>query len=276
MPDVLRYAGVSVRRGRRVAVDGVDLTVAAGSWTVLLGPNGAGKSSLLRATVGLGAYAGSITVGDTEVRTTARRALARRVALLPQQPEIPGDMGVAEYVLLGRTPFVPTLGVESADDRRVVADVLDRLDLAGFATRRLGELSGGELQRAVLGRALAQEAPVLLLDEPTTSLDLGHVQQVMELVDELRVERGLTVLAAMHDLTLAAQYGERVALLADGRLVAEGAPADVLTDDLVGRALGARLHVARDDAGGLVVVPTRARRPARTDRSDQTIPGDAP
>lgn len=258
--SALAYAGVTVRRGRRVAVDGVDLAVAPGSWTVLLGPNGAGKSSLLRATVGLSPYTGSVRVGGAEVRGTARRALARAVALLPQQPQIPADMGVAEYVLLGRTPFVPTLGAESPDDRRVVAAVLDRLDLTSFALRRLGELSGGELQRVVLGRALAQEAPVLLLDEPTASLDLGHVQQVMELVDELRTERGLTVLSAMHDLTLAAQYGERIALLADGRLVAEGTPDDVLTDALVGRVLGARLHVTRDDAGGLVVVPSRAPR----------------
>ncbi len=258
--SALRYTGVSVRRGRRLAVDIVDLAVAPGSWTVLLGPNGAGKSSLLRATVGLSAYTGSITIDGVEVRDTDRRARARAVALLPQQPQIPHDMTVAEYVLLGRTPYVPTLGIESPDDRRVVADVLERLDLTSFATRRLGELSGGELQRAVLGRALAQQAPVLLLDEPTTSLDLGHVQQVMELVDELRVERGLTVLAAMHDLTLAAQYGERIALLADGRLVADGTPDEVLTDALVGRVLGARLHVTRDDAGGLVVVPSRAHR----------------
>ena len=153
--SALAFAGTSVRRGRRLAVDGVDLHVAPGSWTVLLGPNGAGKSSLLRAAVGLSAYTGSVTVGGAEVRDTARRTLARAVALLPQQPQIPHDMGVAEYVLLGRTPYVPTLGVESADDHRVVADVLERLDLTSFAVRRLGELSGGELQRAVLGRALA-------------------------------------------------------------------------------------------------------------------------
>ena len=251
--------GVTVRRGRHTVLDAVDLTVAAGSWTVLLGPNGAGKSTLLRAAVGLLPYQGSLTVGGTEVRGTARRALARTVALVPQQPEVPGDMTVTEYVLLGRTPYIATLGVESGHDRRVVAGVLERLDLAPLAARSLAHLSGGELQRAVLGRALAQEAPVLLLDEPTTSLDLGHVQQVMELVDELRVERRLTVLAAMHDLTLAAQYGEHVALLTGGHLVGHGTPDELLDEATVTAVLGASVHVGRDGHGGLVIVPSRRR-----------------
>ena len=260
MTDVAVHA-VTVRRGGRAVLVDADLRVAAGTWTVLLGPNGAGKSTMLRAVVGLSPYAGSITVGGAEVRTFTRRALARTVALVPQQPQVPTDMTVAEYVLLGRTPFVPLLSAESAADHDVARAVIDRLDLGPLASRRLGHLSGGELQRAVLGRALAQEAPVLLLDEPTTSLDLGHVQQVLELVDELRVERGLTVLAAMHDLTLAAQYGDRVALMEAGRLVAQGTPDDVLDDATVGRVLGARVHVGRDAAGGLVIVPSRPPRP---------------
>ena len=271
----LAVRGVTVRRGRRPVLVDAELAVASGTWTVLLGPNGAGKSSLLRAVVGLSPYVGSITVGGTEVRTFTRRALARTVALVPQQPQVPTDMTVAEYVLLGRTPFVPLLGVESAADHGAVCAVIDRLDLGALVSRRLGHLSGGELQRAVLGRALAQEAPVLLLDEPTTSLDLGHVQQVMELVDELRVERRLTVLAAMHDLTLAAQYGDRVALVEAGRLVAQGTPDDVLDDATVGRVLGARVHVGRDDAGGLVIVPSRAGRrstPADPSGPVQTTP----
>jgi iron complex transport system ATP-binding protein len=257
----LRVDGLGVRRGRRTVLDGVDLAVPPGGWTVLLGPNGAGKSTLLRAIVGLVPHRGSVLVGGTDVRTLTRRALARTVALVPQQPQIPHDMTVREYVLLGRTPHVSALAVETGADHAVVAGVVARLDLHGLADRRLRHLSGGELQRAVLGRALAQEAPVLLLDEPTTSLDLGHVQQVLELVDELRRERGLTVLAAMHDLTLAAQYGDAVTLLDAGRVVTHGSPDDVLHDALVRRVFGAHVHVGRDDRGGLVVVPTRRGAP---------------
>lgn len=248
---------VTVAHGRRVVVDAVSLSVASGTWTALVGPNGAGKSTLLRALVGLVPYKGDITVGGVAVRGLARRALARTVAIVPQQPLIPGDMTVSEYVLLGRTPFVPTLGVESEQDHRVVADVLTRLDLVPLAGRRLGHLSGGELQRAVLGRTLAQEAPVLLLDEPTTSLDVGHVQQVLELVDELRRERHLTVLAAIHDLTLAAQYADHVALVQHGRLVGHGEPREVLTAERVSSLLGAHVHVGTDDHGALVIVASR-------------------
>lgn len=255
LPLALR--GVTVRHGRRVVVDDVSLTVDGGTWTALVGPNGAGKSTLLRAVVGLVRHDGDIAIGSSSVRTLARRDLARTVAFVPQQPVIPHDMTVGEYVLLGRTPFVSVLGIESEHDHRVVADVLSRLDLVGLAGRRLGHLSGGELQRAVLGRALAQEAPVLLLDEPTTSLDVGHVQHVLELVDELRRERGLTVVAAVHDLTLAAQYADRVGLLQHGRLVGHGAPTEVLTAERVSSLLGARVHVGTDEHGALVIVPTR-------------------
>ena len=256
---------ITVRHGRRVVVDAVSLSVASGTWTALVGPNGAGKSTLLRALVGLVPYKGEITVDGADVRGLARRALARTVAIVPQQPLIPVDMTVGEYVLLGRTPYVPTLGVESEQDHRVVADVLARLDLVPLAGRRLGQLSGGELQRAVLGRTLAQEAPVLLLDEPTTSLDVGHVQQVLELVDELRRERHLTVLAAIHDLTLAAQYADHVALVQHGRLVGHGEPREVLTAERVSSLLGAHVHVGTDDHGAMVIVPSRrptATRPA--------------
>src|SRR5207248_2598660 len=156
------------------------------------------------------------------------RELARMIAFVPQNPETPPELTVGEYVLLGRTPHLGYLATEGRRDRQAATRALERLDLLPFAERGLGSLSGGELQRAVLARALAQEAPVLLLDEPTTSLDLGRQQQVLELVDSLRGD-GLTVVSTMHDLTLAGQYADRLVLLDRGMIVAEGEPDAVLS-----------------------------------------------
>jgi iron complex transport system ATP-binding protein len=166
-------------------------------------------------------------------------------------------MTAAEYVLLGRTPHIGYFGVESARDRTVAARCLARLDLEGFSGRHLGQLSGGEVQRVVLARALAQEAPMLLLDEPTSALDLGHGQLVLELVDELRHEHGLTVVSAMHDLTLAGQFADELVLLRDGRAVAAGAAGAVLTEELLEVHYGARVRLLTDPDGHVVVVPAR-------------------
>ena len=157
---------------------------------------------MLRAVAGLVAHDGSIALGGVATHDLAPRELARRVAMVPQEPEVPPGMTVAEYVLLGRTPHLSYLAKEGARDRRVAGDVIERLQLGPLASRELGRLSGGERRRAVIGRALAQQAPILLLDEPTTALDVGRQQEVLDLIDDLRTQDGLTVLAAMHDLTL--------------------------------------------------------------------------
>jgi iron complex transport system ATP-binding protein len=251
---VIALEGVEVMAGGRL--DGVTLEVPAGGWTILIGPNGAGKSTLLRAVAGLVEHGGTITVAGRDLRALAPRPRARLLASVPQSPLLPPDMTVAEYVLLGRTPHVGMLGRIGAADREAAAAASERLDLGSLADRRLTELSGGERQRAVLARAVAQDAPVLLLDEPTTALDVGRQQEVLELVGELRAERGLTVLGAMHDLTLAGQYADRLALLDHGRLVAHGRPAEVLTEQRIERHYRARVRVTTvDDA--LVVVPAR-------------------
>jgi cobalamin transport system ATP-binding protein len=165
-------------------------------------------------------------------------------------------MTVAEYVLLGRTPYVPYFGTESRSDVEAVERALRRLDLTALASRRLGTLSGGERQRAVLARALAQGTEVLLLDEPTSALDVGRQQQVLEFVDRLRAQQRLTVLSAMHDLTLAAQYAERLLLLDGGVVVADGPPREVVTEARVAAHYGATVRVI-DDEAGLAVVPRR-------------------
>ena len=244
-----------VRFGPVAAVRGLSLRAESGGWTALIGPNGAGKTSALRALAGLVPYEGEIAVEEHDARRLGRRALARLVAFVPQKPETPAALTVAEYVLLGRTPHISYLGSEGRRDRDAAARALRRLDLEDFAQRPLGSLSGGELQRVVLARALAQEARVLLLDEPTTSLDLGRQQLVLELVDELRHD-GLTVVTTMHDLTLAGQYAEHIVLLDRGAVVAEGAAADVLSAPIVAAHYGANVRVIEDEHG-VFVVPVR-------------------
>jgi iron complex transport system ATP-binding protein len=161
-------------------------------------------------------------------------------------------------VLLGRTPYIPALATESPADLDAVDEVLTRLDLQRFAGRRLESLSGGERQRVFLARALAQGARLLLLDEPTSALDIGHQQDVLELVDKLRRDRGLTVLATMHDLSIAGEYAERMVLMADGTVVAAGTPREVLTQELLAQHYQARVRVIDGEQGPLVVPVRRS------------------
>jgi len=242
--------------GRTPAVAGVTMTAGAGVLG-LLGPNGAGKTSLLRAVAGLLPCSGTVSLHGTRLEELGRRERAQRLALVPQEPRTPPWLTVAEYVLLGRTPYLRPLAREGEPDREAAARSLARLDLDELAERTLGTLSGGERQRVVVARALAQEASIVLLDEPTASLDIGHQQQALDLLDVLRDTEGLTLVAAMHDLTLAAQYADRVLLLDAGRLVADGAPADVLTEEALARHYGARVRVVTLDEG-LAVLPARS------------------
>jgi len=253
---VIELDRTSVALGGRAVIEDVTLRVAPGCWTTLIGPNGAGKTTLLRAVAGVIAHTGSIALIGRDPCSMAARERARALAIVWQSPLLPLDMTVREYVLLGRTAHLGMLGRAGAGDERAVAEAIGRLDLDRLAPRRLGELSGGERQRAALARALAQEAPVLVLDEPTTALDVGRQQEVLELVGELRAERGLTVLGAMHDLTLAGQYADRLALLDAGRLVSHGRPAEVLTQELIARHYRARVDVVAVD-GAPVVLPVR-------------------
>lgn len=258
MTGTLALRGVSVSRNGRTLLQPFDLAVAAGEWLGIVGPNGAGKSTLLRAVAGIGDHAGSVVACGLPLAGMGPRGRARLVALAPQQPMIPPGVSVVDYVLLGRTAHVPLLGTESARDRAVVAEVLHLLELSDLAAREVTTLSGGERQRAVIARALAQEAPILLLDEPTTALDIGHQQQVLELVDRLRRERSLTVVSAMHDLTLAAQHADRFVLLHQGGVHAAGPARAVFSPAVLEEVFGATVTIV-DDGDGIVIVPRRIR-----------------
>lgn len=254
--SAIALESVTVTLGGRPVVREVTAAVEAGAWVALIGPNGAGKTSLLRAIAGLVRCDGNVSLHGLPAETLGRRDRARLLAVVPQEPETPPWLTVAEYVLMGRTPHLGPLAREGAADRDAAARALGRLDLEPFADRTLGTLSGGERQRVVVARALAQEASIVLLDEPTTALDIGHQQHALELLDDLRASEGLTLVAAMHDLTLAGQYADRVLLLDRGRLAADGAPADVITEAALAEHYGASVRVvAVDDR--LAVLPAR-------------------
>ena len=248
---------VVVRYNSRSAVDRVDLSVAPGEWLGLIGPNGAGKSSLLGAVAGTVSYQGVVRIGDRPASELGRRETARLVAVVPQHPVIPEPMTVADYVMLGRTPHLGYLAAESSEDVAVTEAAMWDLGIIHLADRTLGTLSGGERQRGVLARALAQDAPVLLLDEPTSALDIGHRQQVLDLVADLQRTRSIAVLAAMHDLTLAGQYADRLALMIEGKISAEGSATEVLTEQAIAAFSGARVSVIEGPDGEIVVVPRR-------------------
>jgi iron complex transport system ATP-binding protein len=250
-------AGVSVAYDGEPVVRDLDLTVASGEWLSLIGPNGAGKTTILRAIARLVSFQGEIRIGGRAVTELSSRDVARQVAVLVQEPQMPAGMTVAQYVLLGRAPHLGYLGKESSRDRRIVRDVVRRLTLEELASRPLDRLSGGERQRAAIARALAQQAPVLLIDEPTSSLDVGRQQSVLELIDQLRKEQELTVIAAMHELTLAGQYADRLALLVGGRLAAIGSAAEVLTEPAIAEHYHAQVKVIQMNGSGTAVVPVR-------------------
>ena len=236
---MLRLRGVRVSYGARQALRGVDLDVAAGEVVGLVGPNGGGKTTLLRAiTAGVILAAGDVRIGGDDASDLGARELARRVAVVPQNPTLPAGFLAREVVVMGRTPYLGFFDQEGPADYKKADLALEALGAAQLALRRVDELSGGERQNVVLARALAQETPLLLLDEPTANLDIGHQMLIARLVRGLARERGVAVLAALHDLALASLYCDRLVLLAEGAVVAEGEPGDVLTRENLRRAYG--------------------------------------
>jgi iron complex transport system ATP-binding protein len=253
----LKLVDVSAGYGGRTVVSGVSVSVPAGRWLAVIGPNGAGKSTLLKAVAGLVERTGQVWLDGRDVGRLPHRDRARAIGYAPQIPALPPELTVADYVLLGRTPYLRPLAGESVADLAVVDEVLARLDLTALAGRRLHSLSGGERQRAVLARTLAQRAGLLLLDEPTSGLDVGHAQATLELLDRLRTQDGTTVVSTLHDLTLAGQYADELLLLASGRPVASGPPATVLTAPLLAEHYAADVELLTTSRGQLVVAPRR-------------------
>lgn len=246
--------GLGVRIKRASLLDGIELSIEPGEWVSVIGPNGAGKSTLLRAIAGVIRSSGSLDVHGRPVGELDARSRSQLISWVPQVPTIPPGIAVFDYVLLGRTPHLHPLAREKKRDLGIVGEVLEELDLAALARRSVDTLSGGELQRAVIGRALAQRAPIILLDEPTSALDLGHQQEVLALLHRLRSEGERTIVTTMHDLTLAGLFADRLVLLAGGRLVATGPAAEVLTESNLENHYGARVTVTHR-SGQVLVTP---------------------
>jgi iron complex transport system ATP-binding protein len=253
----LALEGVAVRLGARAVLDGVDLAVAPGEVVGLLGRNGAGKTTLLRVASGaLHPDAGRVTLDGVALDALERRARARVIALVPQDTHVPFPFTAAEVVLMGRTPHLGFLGFEGAHDLSVARAALARMGVAALADRSVQALSGGERQLVLVARALAQEASLLLLDEPTAFLDLRHRMEVLAVVRE-HAQAGGSALVVSHDLAVAARTCDRVALLADGRVLARGTPQQVLRPDTLRAAYGIEAEVVTGADGVPVVVPQR-------------------
>ena len=236
--------------GRREVLRGVDLSLASGELVALVGANGSGKTTLLRCLAGtLASGSGTVEFEGRPLAGWRRDALARRIAVLPQQLDLPVGFRVAELVAMGRLPHARRLFASTADDERAITRALLDADAGEIAERPVEELSGGERQRLLVAMALAQEPVLLLLDEPTVHLDLAHQVSLLAAIRRLREQRGLAVLAVLHDLNLAAAFAPRVAVLHDGRVVADGAPDEVLSAVLVERVFGVRVDEATT-AGG--------------------------
>jgi iron complex transport system ATP-binding protein len=251
---MLSVEGVSVALGGSTVLSDVTASAERGRFVGLVGPNGAGKTTLLRTVSGaLTPDSGRVRVAGEVVSDLSSRAASRLVATLPQDTTLAFDFDVRETVAMGRTPYVSRFGRRTSEDRDAVESAMARTDVADFADRSVTSLSGGERQRVLLARALAQDTPLLLLDEPTASLDIAHQIRTLELVRRL-VDDGTTVVAAIHDLNLAAHYCDDVWLLSDGDLLATGTPEEVLTEARLSGAFDTDAVVTRHPVTGSVYV----------------------
>ena len=249
---------LTVKAGAKTLINDVTLSIEAGTWLTIIGPNGAGKTSLVETVAGIRKIdAGSIAITGQDIGGLSERERARLVALVPQNPFVPSGMSVRDYVALGRTAYHGMMRAPSAGDRAIVDSVIERLSLQEFAKRNVATLSGGERQRMVLARTLAQSTMVVVLDEPITGLDLRHQMDLLELLKKEVADCGLTVLATLHDLTLAGQFADRLVLLDKSQVVLDGTARDVIRNAELASRYGMQLRVVDVD-GADVVVPVRS------------------
>ncbi|MCI2958455.1 ABC transporter ATP-binding protein [Agromyces atrinae] len=259
-PVDLRARDVSLAYDGRVVSEHLDVVVEPGSFTVIIGPNACGKSTLLRALSGLLAPKdGAVVLDGADIARTPTRAIARRIGLLPQTAVAPEGITVSELVARGRYAHQRLLRSWSPADEAAVADALTKTGVADLSTRRVDELSGGQRQRVWIAMVLAQQTPLVLLDEPTTYLDVTHQMEVLDLLDDLHRE-GRTIVAVLHDLNHAARYATHVIAMREGRIVAQGTPADTVTSSLVDEVFGLANVVIPDPVTGTPLVVPLDRR----------------
>ncbi|MFD7417221.1 ABC transporter ATP-binding protein [Kitasatospora purpeofusca] len=245
----LAARGVTVGYGERTVIDALDVTIPTGLVTTIIGPNGCGKSTLLRTLSRLlRPSRGSVVLDGEDIATLRTRDVAKRLGLLPQSPVAPEGLTVADLVARGRHPHQSWLRQWSSDDASVVEDALAMTGVSDLADRPVDSLSGGQRQRVWISMTLAQGTDLLLLDEPTTYLDLAHAIDVLDLVDDLH-ESGRTVVMVLHDLNLAARYSDNLIVMKAGSVLAQGHPRDVVTAEMLHEAFGLRARVIDDPVG---------------------------
>ena len=265
----LRAAEVELRYDREPVVEALSVEIAVGKITTIVGANACGKSTLLRALARLLAPArGAVLLDGRPIGKQRTRDVARRLTLLPQSPIAPDGITVSDLVSRGRYPYQSLFRQWSAEDARAVGMAMAAAGVTEIAERQLSSLSGGQRQRVWVAMALAQETPILLLDEPTTYLDLAHQIEVLDLLKELNADAGRTVVLVLHDLNLASRYSDRLIAMAEGRIEAEGAPWEVITEEIVRRVFGLEAQIAPDPVSGTPMVIPVGRAHARASGAD--------
>lgn len=245
---------LSITVGDRVILHGINLDIPRGKWTCLVGPNGAGKTTLLKSFLGSVPHTGTLTIDGVE----RFHDQSHNVAYVPQNPSVPQGMSVVEYVTLGRSK-IDGWGREAKAGKRIVQEILEKTNLVALQNSQVARLSGGEMQRALIARALAQEPELILLDEPTSALDLHHQIAVLDNIEHLKND-GVTIVSTMHDITLAAMYAQELVIMQDGRVLLQGAATDVIHSPELKRAFENRINVFTLDSGRPVVIAEKNQR----------------
>jgi iron complex transport system ATP-binding protein len=255
MNHILDTRNISLSFRNKSILQDVSLEVSAGEFFVIIGPNGAGKTCLLKILSGLQkAQQGSITIKGKSITEYSRRSLSQIMAIVPQHIEVGFPFTVADTVIMGRTPHLGILGMESKNDFHITEEAMEFTEVSHLADRKLFQLSGGELQRVIIARAICQQPEIILLDEPTTALDPAHQLKIMDLMERFRRQHNTTIIMVSHDLNLASMYGDRLLLLKEGRVVETGEPKAVLNKSLLEESYGCQMMVDKSPLGQSVRV----------------------
>ncbi len=257
MSKILGIKNISLNYRDKSILDDVSFSVDTGEFFVIIGPNGAGKTSLLKVLSGLEkSHQGKVDVSGKNIGAYTRRNLSQVLAIVPQHIEVGFPFSVTETVIMGRTPHLGILGMEGKEDFNIAREAMEFTDVAHLADRKLHQLSGGELQRVIIARAICQQPEIILLDEPTTALDPAHQLKIMDLMEKFRSENQTTIIMVSHDLNLAAMYGDRLLLLKEGIVVQTGDPKEVLNKKLLEESYGCQMLVDENPVGqGTRVTP---------------------
>ena len=260
---MLRFTNLSVGYNGNPALSDVSFQLNPAEILALIGPNGSGKTTLINSACGVTApTSGQVEIDGQNVMGMNAQARARLIAVVPQARVLPAAFSVWQVVMLGRTPYLGWLGIPTTEDKELVERAISDVDLSAIAQRRIGELSGGEKQRVLLARALAQDTPYLLLDEPTAHLDIRYQHDFLELIRRLSTEKSLTILISLHDLNQAFSIADRVALLSNGQLVAIGQPEEVMNAKMLVPVYGVAVEIIHHPITGtaFIHIPTNAER----------------